>query len=45
MGAHADDHGHAHGDDHHAHEEDHSVCIKVGIMFVFVVGVLYLLAV
>ncbi len=29
----------------HEHEEDHSVCVKVGVFFICTVIVLYLLAV
>lgn len=28
----------------HAHEEDHMVCVKVGIFFIFIVATLFLIA-
>lgn len=37
--------GNMSGHDHGHHEEDHSVCVKVGIFFIFTVITLYLLAV
>ncbi len=33
-----------HGDDHgHQHEEDHSVCVKVGVFFIAVIAMIFFL--